>query len=91
MLLLRDGETVAVPFTALQECSPIEVGLAGERLEVLWVDAVRSALGDLDIARADVVGSADVRSLETGERVPFDTPFWFAVAAFRPDARIVTS
>ena len=26
-----------------------------------------------------------------GERAMFDTPFWFASAAFRPDAPIVTA
>jgi hypothetical protein len=30
-----------------------------------------------------------VRSLTTGRLVPFDQPFWFAVAAFRPNVRIV--
>jgi hypothetical protein len=27
--------------------------------------------------------------LEDGRLVPFEEPFWFAVAAFRPDVRIV--
>jgi hypothetical protein len=28
--------------------------------------------------------------VDTGERVVFDVPFWFAVAAFAGDAEIVT-
>lgn len=90
VLLERDEETVAVPFSALAEKNRIEVEVGGETVEVLWLGGVRSSLGDPSIARAEEGGGADVRSLETGERVPFDTPFWFAVAAFRPDARIVT-
>ena len=49
--------------------------------------SVASALGDSTIANGDDVGSAQV--LENGRPVPFDEPFWFAVAAFRPDTRIV--
>ena len=36
-----------------------------------------------------VRGSADVVDSVTQERVAFDALFWFAVAAFRPDIRIV--
>ena len=34
------------------------------------------------------VGTADVRD-EHGRLAAFDQPFWFAVAAFRPDVRVV--
>ena len=56
---------------------------------MLWIEDVRTALGEVDIAQGGLVCSADVRSLENGKRVAFDTPFWFAVAAFDPDVRIV--
>jgi len=83
------GEAVVVPFSALAESGRVEVEVGGQRLEVTWVEGVRSSLDEGDIAEGREVGSADVTDPATGERVPFDTPFWFAVAAFRPDATIV--
>jgi hypothetical protein len=41
------------------------------------------------VASGREVGSAAVTLASTGEPVPFDQPFGFAVAAFRPDVRIV--
>jgi hypothetical protein len=89
VFLERNGEAVAIPFPALERAGTIGVEVGGERLEASWVGEVRSALDDDAIADGRVVGSATVHSAETGELVPFDTPFWFAVAAFRPDVRIV--
>jgi hypothetical protein len=44
-------------------------------------------LDSVEIAAGRDVGAAQV--LERGRPVPFSEPFWFAVAAFRPDTRIV--
>ena len=84
-----NGDALVVPFPVLEDRQTIEVELGGERLEISWVAGVRSALDATEIAEGRDVGSADVRSLETGERVPFDQPLWFSVAAFRPDAPIL--
>jgi hypothetical protein len=85
----RGGEAVAIPFSALEETGTLEIEVGGERLEVVWIPGVRSALDETNFKDARLVGSADVRSLDTGASVPFDQPFWFAVAAFRPDVKIV--
>jgi len=85
----RGGEAVAVPFSALERKRTIAAAVGGERLEFVWVPGVRSSLDEASIPAGREVGSALVRSVGTGELVPFDQPFWFAVAAFRPDVRIV--
>ena len=86
----RGEERVVVPFAALAEKEKIEVEVAGERLEVVWQAGTRSALDASDIAAGRDVGTATVRSADTGKLVVFDLPFWFAVAAFAGDAEIVT-
>ena len=63
----------------------MEVGR--HRLVVRWLPGAASPLASSGIAQGRVVRSAEVR--EGGELVPFDQPFWFAVAAFRPDVRII--
>ena len=88
VFLERGEDAVVVPFSVLEQRGTVEVAVGGERLEAIWVPDVRSALDSGDISDGRLVGSADVRSVETGERVAFDIPFWFAVAAFRPDVRI---
>jgi len=87
----RGDDAVAVPFTALEKLGRVEVEVGGESLEVIWVPGVRSALDSTNIFEGRTVGSADVRSLDSDAPAAFDTPFWFAVAAFRPDVRIVPS
>ncbi len=84
-----ENEAVAVPFSVLRKEQTMEVEVGGERLELRWVPGVGSALDSPDIGDGREVGSAEVRSLVSGEPVPFDQPFWFAVASFRPDIRIV--
>jgi hypothetical protein len=84
----RKGEQVVVPFSALAEAREIEVEVGDEALEVTWKPGTRSALDSDEIASGRDVGTAIVRSAETGELVAFDLPFWFAVAAFAPDAEI---
>ncbi len=46
-----------------------------------------SALDSGVIEEGRDVGAAEV--LAERALVPFDQPFWFAVAAFRPDVRVV--
>jgi len=85
----REGEQVVVPFSVLAEAKRIEVEVGGEKLEVTWRPGTRSALDSGYIGSGRDVGTALVRSRESGELVVFDQPFWFAVAAFAPDAEIV--
>lgn len=87
----RGEETVVVPFSALAREKEIELEIGGERLSVIWKPGARSALDSSDIGEGREVGSAEVRSAETGDLVVFDLPFWFAVAAFAEHARIVRS
>ena len=88
-LVERGDEVVVIPFSALSERKRIRFTLAGEELEAVWVPGVRSALDSSDIAAGSKVGSALIRDVATGKTVVYDEPFWFSVAAFRPDARIV--
>jgi hypothetical protein len=87
----RGDEAVAIPFSQLAKATTMSVEVDGERLEVQWVPGVRSALDSSFIAGGREVGAAEVTSAESGEAVPFDQPFWFAVAAFRPNVRIVAA
>jgi Protein of unknown function (DUF3179) len=83
----RGGEAVAIPFSALRARKVVRVQVGGHRLIVRWRAGVASSLDEEDIAEGRDVGTAEV--LEGGRLVAFDQPFWFAVAAFRPDVRIV--
>jgi hypothetical protein len=83
----RGGEAVAVPFSALAERRVVRVTVAGHRLVVRWRPGVASALDSPLISLGRDVGTADVR--ENGRLVEFDQPFWFTVAAFHPDVRII--
>ncbi len=86
-----DGENaVVIPFSALEAAGTIEFTADGEALVAEWVPGVQSALDSQAIGSSDEVGSARVTSAATGQLASFDTPFWFAVAAFRPDAAIIT-
>jgi len=80
-------ESVAIPFSALSKRREITVKLDGRELVARWTPGVASALGDSTIADGADTGSASVR--EGGKLVAFDEPFWFVVAAFRPDTRII--
>jgi len=83
---VRD-EAFAVPFPALVEKGTIELETEGGELVVRWQPGVASALDAAAIAAGRDVGSTSV--LLDREPVPFSEPFWFAVAAFRPDIEIV--
>ena len=85
----RGDDAVAVPLSWLAQKKRVVVELGGERLEVVFTGTASSALDSAAIAEGRQVGSAEVCSLTTGRLVPFDQPFWFAVAAFRPNVRIV--
>ena len=83
----RGGESLAIPFSTLERRKRVGVVVAGHRLVVRWRSGVSSSLDTGRIAGGRDVGSAEVR--ENGRLVAFDEPFWFAVAAFRPNVRIV--
>lgn len=83
----RGGESVVVPFPVLQQKRELEIEVGGEQLVVRWKKGVASALDSGEIEKGRDVGAAEVRA--NGKLVPFDQPFWFSVAAFRPDVRIV--
>jgi hypothetical protein len=83
----RGGDSVAVPFSTLAKRRSVRVEVDGHRLLVRWSGGVASALDTAGIASGRDVGTVAVT--ENGRPVVFDEPFWFAVAAFRPDARIV--
>ncbi len=83
----RGNEAVAIPFSTLRARKVVRVEVGGRRLLVRWRAGVASSLDDADISEGRDVGTAEV--LEDGRLVAFDLPFWFAVAAFRPDVRIV--
>ena len=83
----RAGEAVAIPFSALERRRVVRVVVGGRRLVVRWRPGVASALDSGAIAEGRAVGAPEV--LEDGRLVPFDQPFWFAVAAFRPNVRVV--
>jgi hypothetical protein len=87
--LERGDDAVVVPFSVLAERELVEVMVGDEKVVVEWVPGVRSPLDSSFVASGREVGSAAVTADATGEPVPFDQPFWFAVAAFRPDARII--
>jgi hypothetical protein len=78
-----------VPFAVLAERKRIQVEVGGEAFAVEWLPGVRSPLDSGFVASGREVGSATVTAVATGEAVPFDQPFWFAVAAFRPEVRII--
>jgi hypothetical protein len=80
-------QAFAVPFPTLVDKRTIEVETEEGQLVVHWQSGVASALDAGAIAEGRDVGSAS--ALLDGKPVPFSEPFWFAVAAFRPDIEIV--
>jgi Protein of unknown function (DUF3179) len=83
----RDGESVAVPYPLLARQRVVRVELDGSELVFRWRGGVASSLDAGEIASGRDVGAADVT--ENGRRVAFSEPFWFALAAFDPDVRII--
>lgn len=80
-------DAIAVPFTVVAAKGSITTTVGGRRVVVRLRPGVSSALDTGDIAKGRDVGAATVTV--DGEPAPFHEPFWFAVAAFRPDVRIV--
>lgn len=80
-------DAYAVPFSSLAKKRTIEIDTGAGTIAVRWKPGVSSALDDVTVASGKDVGAATV-TLD-GEPYPFHEPFWFAVAAFRPDIRIV--
>jgi hypothetical protein len=80
-------DAFAVPFASLAKERTIEIETDEGMIAVRWRPGVASALDDARIAEGRDVGAATV-GLD-GEPTPFSEPFWFAVAAFRPDIEIV--
>jgi hypothetical protein len=80
-------QAFAVPFSTLADRRTIQLETVEGRLEVRWRPGVASALDTGAIADGRAVGAASVFLKD--EPVPFSEPFWFAVAAFRPDIEIV--
>jgi hypothetical protein len=83
----RGEDAVVVPYSALERRRMVRVVVGGERLVVRFRPGPVSPLDSPDIAEGREVGAAEV--LRDGRLVEFEEPFWFVVAAFRPDARIV--
>jgi hypothetical protein len=77
----------AVPFASLARERTIEIETDDGVLTVRWRPGVASALDDVTVAEGRDVGAAEVTI--DSRPVPFSEPFWFAVAAFRPDIEIV--
>ncbi|MGH3065931.1 MAG: DUF3179 domain-containing protein [Gaiellaceae bacterium] len=77
----------AVPSTLLTKRRSVTLETDDGELVVRWTAGVASALDSGGIAGGRDVGSASV-TLDR-KPYPFHEPFWFAVAAFRPDIEIV--
>ncbi|MBM3678369.1 MAG: DUF3179 domain-containing protein [Actinobacteria bacterium] len=87
VFLESGGKAAVVPHSALARKRVIEVRLDGKTYVVRATGKVASALDSGSIADGRSLTAVEVRVV--GKRVPFDQRFWFAVAAFRPDATIV--
>jgi len=83
---LGDG-AYAVPFSSFAKEPRVTFDTAAGEVDVRWSGGVASALDGVGIASGRDVGSVTVT--RDGEPVPFHEPFWFAVAACRPDVEIV--
>ncbi len=87
VLLERGTATAVVPHSTLERKPVVRVSLGGTTVVVRARTRVASALDSSSISKGRKVIAVDVRV--DGKPVPFSEPFWFAVAAFVPDVRIV--
>jgi hypothetical protein len=83
----RGDDAVAVPFSTLRRRKVVRLDVGGRSFVVRWRPGVASSLDRDAVAAGRDIGTAEV--LENGRLAAFDEPFWFAVAAFRPNARII--
>jgi hypothetical protein len=83
----RGDDAIVVPYSVLERRRAVRVVVGGERLVVRFRLGPVSALDAPEIAEGRDIGAAEV--LRDGRLVEFEEPFWFVVAAFRPEARIV--
>jgi hypothetical protein len=83
----RAGKAAVVPLSVLAKKKTVTFELGGQRLVVRMTGEATSALNGPVIADSRRIPTVEVRA----ERKPvaFDVPFWFAVAAFRPNVVIV--
>ncbi len=87
VFLEHGGEAAAVPYSTLARRPVVPVRLGGATYVVRASGLVASPLDDTSVAGGREILSVDVRV--DGKAATFEEPFWFAVAAFRPDTRIV--
>jgi hypothetical protein len=87
VFLERQGEAAVIPYSTLKRRRVIRLVVGGHRFVVRWRPEVTSALDSAAIAKGRSVGAAEVR--EDGKLVAFDEPFWFVIAAFSPEARLI--
>ncbi len=87
VFIARGREAVAVSLTTLVKRRRIDVSVATHEFVIRFRPGVSSALDRSAIAEGRDVGEVSVS--EGGRPVAFTEPFWFAVAAFRPDVKIV--
>lgn len=85
--IARGRDAVAVSLTALEKRRRVDVSVGTHKFEVRFRLGVSSALDRSEISTGHDVGSVTVT--EDGHPATFTDPFWFAVAAFRPDVKVV--
>jgi hypothetical protein len=88
VVFLEHGtQTAAIPHSTLERKQVVRVRLGSLTYVVTARAPVASALDDGTIAKGRKVLTVEVRV--NGKPAAFSEPFWFAVAAFRPDTRII--
>lgn len=87
VLIERRGDAVAVPLSVLRRKEAVRVRVGGRAVVIRRVGWTASPLHEVGIARGRRLPVVGV--VGNGRPVPFDTPFWFSVAAFRPNVRLV--
>ncbi len=89
VFLVRADDAIAVPFSFLETKGSMAVTAGGGPVRIDWRQGLASPLESDQVGGGRDVGQVTVTDLRTGEPVVFDTPFWFAVVAFRPDVRVI--
>ncbi|MGH1503376.1 MAG: DUF3179 domain-containing protein [Acidimicrobiales bacterium] len=89
VVIRADDDAAAIPLDVLAAAGSLTVEVGGRSLDVSHVDGMASALETERIADGRDVGATRVVD-ESGTPVEHLDTFWFAIAAFDPDVRIVT-